>query len=70
MHETNDLIEQLRKSNRRWKALALAASSALVLATLIGMANAARERIRAEHAMREVNAALARAQMRVNPGQP
>jgi hypothetical protein len=70
MSEPKDLIEQLRRSNRRWKALALASCFALVLAALISFAHAVRERMRAERALRDVSAALASAQKAANPGQP
>jgi hypothetical protein len=70
MSEPEDLIEQLRRSNRRWKALALAACSALVLAALISYAHAVSERMRVERALRDVSAALASAREAENPGQP
>ena len=44
MPDPGDLIEQLRRSNRRWKVLALAACAALVLAALVGLVAKARER--------------------------
>jgi hypothetical protein len=53
MPDPEDFIEQLRRSNRRWKALALAACAALVLAALVGLVAKARERslqdLRARH---------------------
>jgi hypothetical protein len=88
MSETKDillLVEQLRRSNRRWKALALAACAALVLMALVSVVAATRARKQAEHAMRaeqlaRENAMQAECQARmaaalnaanaVNPGQP
>jgi hypothetical protein len=85
MLEPKDLLlanEHLRRSNRRWKALALAACAALVLLAFLSVAAATRARIQAEHAMRAEmvareqavlaeraaqNAAALRA---ANPGQP
>jgi hypothetical protein len=65
------LIEQLRRSNRRWKALALAACAVLVLAALVGFVAKSRERMQAEAAMRRVNEALARANLEApNTGLP
>jgi F0F1-type ATP synthase epsilon subunit len=71
------IIEQLRRSNRRWKALALAACAVLVLMAGFSVVAATRARIQAEHAMRaeqvaRQNAELARlqAQRAANPGQP
>jgi hypothetical protein len=52
------LIEQLRRSNRRWKTLALAACAALALAALIGFANMAWERVRAKAQLQAANAAV------------
>jgi hypothetical protein len=45
MPDPEDFIEQLRRSNRRWKALDLAACAALVLAALVGLVAKARERL-------------------------
>jgi hypothetical protein len=73
MTEPKDLLlvnEQLRRSNRRWKALALAACAMLLLVALFGVMRAEAERMRAEAAMRAVNAALAEANAARNPGQP
>ena len=71
MSDSERLIEQLRRSNRRWKTLALAACATLVLWGLIGLWAAARQRIRAEAALREANEALARANLAApNPGPP
>jgi len=70
MTESKDLIEQLRRSNRRWKALALAACFVLGSVVLLGFVAASWQRMRAEAQMQAVNAALARAQMAANPGQP
>jgi hypothetical protein len=80
MTESKDLlllVEQLRRSNRRWKALALAACALLLLVALFGVMRAEAERMRAEAAMRDARAALANAhqarveaQRAANPGQP
>jgi hypothetical protein len=71
MSDPGALIEQLRRSNRRWKALALAACAALVLAALVGFLAKARERMQVEAAMRQMNEALTRANLEApNPGQP
>jgi hypothetical protein len=54
MTEPKDLLlvnEQLRRSNRRWKLLALSACAALVLAILFGVVAAERARRQAEVAM-------------------
>jgi hypothetical protein len=71
------VVEQLRRSNRRWKALALAACAVLALVVCFSIVAATRARIQTEHAMRaerlaRQNAELARAQAQraVNPGQP
>jgi ferric-dicitrate binding protein FerR (iron transport regulator) len=45
MPDPKDIIEQLRRSNRRWKALALAACAALVLVALVGFVANLRERM-------------------------
>jgi hypothetical protein len=61
MSEPKDLllvIEQLRRSNRRWKALALAACLALVLMGLFGLVAVERRRVQAEVVMRRLNQAL------------
>ena len=80
MSEPKDLlcvIEQLRRSNRRWKALALAACSALVLVVLLGFVAVYTAQVRANQELRAANAALAsahqarvEAQRAANPGQP
>ena len=80
MSEPKDLLlvnEQLRRSNRRWKTLALAACAALILLAFVSVVAATRARIQAEHAMRaeqlaRQNAELARARadMAANPVQP
>jgi hypothetical protein len=70
MSEPKDLIEQLRRSNRKWKALALAACGALVLAAVFELVAVYWQRVRAEAQLQAANAALARAQMATNPGQP
>jgi len=78
------VIEQLRRSNRFWKAVALAACSALVLVILLGSVaaytaqmRANQELRRADAAVRRANAAVASArqarlaaQQAANPGQP
>jgi hypothetical protein len=75
------VIERLRRSNRRWKALALAACAVVILVGLLSAMWAQAQRMRAEAAMREAiraeqlarqNAELARAQAQraANPGQP
>ena len=62
MSDADVLMERLRRSNRRWKALALAACMALVLLALAWYASAVARRIRMERALAEVNRALATAQ--------
>lgn len=62
MSEPKDLLlvnEQLRRSNRRWKALALAACSALVLVVLFGFVAVYTAQVRAKRELRAANAALA-----------
>ena len=57
MSETKDvllLVEQLRRSNRRWKALALAACAALVLMALVSVVAATRARKQAEQDRKSV----------------
>src|SRR5262245_44360524 len=70
MTEPKDLllaIEQLRRSNRFWKALALAACAVVMLAVLLGIVTAERQRRQAEAEMRRVIAGLAEAhQVRVD----
>jgi hypothetical protein len=71
MSDPDAIIEHLRRSNRRWRALALASCAAIVLAGLVAFLSMTSQRIRAEAAMRDVKAALARANMDApNPGQP
>jgi hypothetical protein len=73
MTEPKDLLlinERLRRANRRWKALALAACAALVLTVLFGVASSERQRRQAEAAMREAQASLVRASAALNPGRP
>jgi hypothetical protein len=80
MSEPKDLVlanEQLRRSNRRWKALALSACSALILMSVVGFIAAMSAQMRLNHELRAVNAALAcanqarvDAQRAANPGQP
>jgi hypothetical protein len=62
MSDADVLVERLRRSNRRWKALALAACTALVLLALAWYASAVARRIRMERALEEVNRALATTQ--------
>ena len=71
------LVEQLRRSNRRWKALASAACLALILLVVSGLFLAARLRVKAERLARAADAAVARAyqaraeaQRAAQPGQP
>jgi hypothetical protein len=77
------VIEQLRQSNRRWKTLALAACSALVLVVLLGFSAVYTAQMRANQEMQRANAAarrlaaVARArqaslapQQAANPAQP
>ncbi|MGO9464361.1 MAG: hypothetical protein ACLQIB_52735 [Isosphaeraceae bacterium] len=70
MTESKDLIEQLRRSNRRWKAVALTACFVLGLVALVGLVAATRQRLQVEAQMRAANEALVRAQMAANPAQP
>jgi hypothetical protein len=78
MTEPKDLLlvnEQLRRSNRRWKALALAECATLILLAFVSVvaatrtAYAMRDAMRAEQLARQ-NAELARAQAQraANPG--
>ena len=65
MYEPKDLLlvnEQLRRSNRRWKALALVACSALVFVALLGVLAVWLQWMRAEAQMRAAHDALARAE--------
>jgi hypothetical protein len=62
------LVEQLRRSNRRWKALALVACCALALAAFASYLSAVRERMRVEVAMRHVQAALVASEEAAKPG--
>ena len=80
MTEPKDLLlvnEQLRRSIRRWKVLALSTWALLLVIALFGVMRAERQRMRAEPAMRDAMASLAsahqaREQARdaVSPGQP
>jgi hypothetical protein len=80
MTEPKDLLlinEQLRRSNRRWKVLALAACSALVLVLLLGFIAAYTAQMRSNWELMRANAALAQAhqaraeaQRAANPGMP
>ena len=66
--EEKDLLlvnEQLRRSNRRWKALALAACATLILTAFFSVVGATRARIQAEAAMRAERDARARAEVAV-----
>jgi hypothetical protein len=68
--EPKDLIEQLRRSNRRWKALALAACSVLVLAALLGFVAMSRDQMRIQELLRAMEQAQANALKAANAGQP
>ena len=76
MSEPKDLllvIEQLRRSNRRWKALALGACATLILVAFLSVMAATRARIQAEAAMRaerEARVAAINAANAASPGQP
>ncbi len=62
MSDPEVLIEQLRRSNRRWKALALAACFTLLLAAVGTMVAAYRARVQVE-AQIQAAEALARASL-------
>ncbi len=76
MSEPKDLVlanEQLRRSNRRWKALALGACGTLILVAVLSAMAATRARIQAEFAIRQeqqARMAALRAANAANPGQP
>jgi hypothetical protein len=80
MTEPKDLVlinEQLRRSNRFWKTLALAACSALIVMAIVGYFAAYTAQMRANRQLLAVNAALAsanqarvEAQRAASPGQP
>jgi hypothetical protein len=80
MSESKDLLlanEYLRRSKRRWKALALAACAALLFVTLFGFLAMTKGRMRFVRQRRQVIQALARehqarvvAQRAASPGQP
>jgi hypothetical protein len=76
MSEPKDLVlanEQLRRSNRRWKALALGACATLVFIAVVSVMAATRARIQAEHAMRaeqQARVAALNAANAATPGQP
>jgi hypothetical protein len=76
MSEPKDLVlanEQLRRSNRRWKALALGACAALILIAFLSVMAATRARIQAEAAMRaerDARVAALNAARAANPVQP
>ncbi len=65
MTEPKDLVllnEQLRRSNRRWKVIALTACGALILMAIVGVVAAASAQMRLKHELRAANAAMARAE--------
>jgi hypothetical protein len=80
MSEPKDLVlvnEQLRRANRCWKALALAACSVLVLVLLLGFVAVYTAQVRANRQLMAANTALAsahqarvEAQRAANPGPP
>jgi hypothetical protein len=80
MTEPKDLLlvnEQLRRSNRRWKTLALAACATLLLLVVVGFVavytaqvRANRELMRANAALAEAHQARAEAQRATNPPPP
>jgi cell division protein FtsB len=73
MTEPKDLLlvnEQLRRSNRRWKALALAACFALALMVVGGFVAAVWQQARANAQLHAANAAVAQANAARNQGQP
>lgn len=76
MSEPKDLVlayEQLRRSNRRWKALALGACAALILVAMVSIMAATRARIQAEAAMRaehDARVVALRAANAASPAQP
>jgi hypothetical protein len=76
MSEPKDLllvIEQLRRSNRRWKALALGACATLLLVAFFSVVAAQRARRQAEMAMRaerDARVAALSAAKAASPGQP
>jgi len=64
MTEPKDLLlinEQLRRSNRRWKALALTACAVLAFVLLLGCVAVYTAQVRANRELRAANAALTRA---------
>jgi hypothetical protein len=71
MTEPKDLllvVEQLRRSNRRWKALALAACAVMILMVVGSFVAATWQQARANAQLRAANAALAEANAARNPG--
>ena len=73
MSEPKDLVlanEQLRRSNRRWKALALGACAALILVAFLSVVAANRARIQAEAAMRAERDARVAALSAANAARP
>jgi hypothetical protein len=67
-------IEQLRRSKRRWKRLALAACAVMIFVALFGVMRAEVGRMRAEAALSRAlvreHQARAEAQQAANPEQP
>jgi hypothetical protein len=80
MTEPKDLllvVEQLRRSKRGWKTLALAACAALAFVLLLGFVAVYTAQMRAKRELQRANAAVASArqarlaaQQAANPGQP
>jgi hypothetical protein len=70
MSDCEAQINRLLRSNRIWKALAMAACLALFLWALVGFAAVSRQRIRAEQALRDAQAALVKARWTANAAQP
>ena len=63
MSDPKNLVEQLTRSNRRWKILALAACSALLLMFLFGSVVVTRRGYQAEAERRRAMEAMARAEL-------
>jgi cytochrome c-type biogenesis protein CcmH/NrfF len=73
MSEPKDLlliIEQLRRSNRRWKALALGACATLILAGFLSVVAAERARRQTEAALRAEREARVAALSAANAARP
>jgi hypothetical protein len=71
MSEPKDLLlvnEQLRRSNRRWKTVALAACSALVLMVILSLFAAEKARRQTEAAVRAQYDAAVRVRMAAEAG--